>query len=66
VETLRQRFKARSLDPQEDVFRNQVGDIGTYGVQNMGGKVKLLSKYSLERNNTLSSMFRTQYTPDSL
>jgi hypothetical protein len=25
-----------------------------------------LAKYSLDRNNTIESMFRTQYTPDFL
>jgi hypothetical protein len=25
-----------------------------------------LSKYSLDRNNTIASLFRTQYTPDFL
>jgi hypothetical protein len=25
-----------------------------------------LSKYSLDRNNTIASLFRTQYTPDLL
>jgi hypothetical protein len=29
-----------------------------------GGKVMFLSKYSLDRNNIISSMFRTQYIPD--
>jgi hypothetical protein len=29
-------------------------------------KVMFLSKYSLDRNNTIASLFRTQYTPDFL
>jgi hypothetical protein len=29
-------------------------------------KVKFLSKYSLDRNNTIDSLFPTQYTPDFL
>jgi hypothetical protein len=28
--------------------------------------VMFLSKYSLDRNNTISSLYRTQYTPDFL
>jgi hypothetical protein len=31
----------------------------------MEKKVMFLSKYSLDRNNTIASLFRTQYTPDS-
>jgi hypothetical protein len=27
-------------------------------------KVMFMSKYSLVRNNTIASLFRTQYTPD--
>jgi hypothetical protein len=30
----------------------------------IGKKVIFLSKYSLDRNNDIFSMFRTQYTPD--
>jgi hypothetical protein len=29
-------------------------------------RIMLLSKYSLDRNNTIASLFRTQYTPDFL
>jgi hypothetical protein len=29
-------------------------------------KVMFLSKYSLDRNNIIASLFRTQYTPDFL
>jgi hypothetical protein len=29
-------------------------------------KVMFLSEYSLDRNNTIASLFRTQYTPDFL
>jgi hypothetical protein len=29
-------------------------------------KIKFLSKYSLDRNNTFASLFRTQYTLDFL
>jgi hypothetical protein len=30
----------------------------------IGKKVVFLSKYSLDTNNTIASLFRTQYTPD--
>jgi hypothetical protein len=42
---------------------DEIGDI--LRIRNIGGKVMLLSKYSLERNNTISAMFCTQYNPHS-
>jgi hypothetical protein len=35
-------------------------------VRSIEKKVMFLSKYSLDRNNTIASLFRTQYTPDFL
>jgi hypothetical protein len=51
---------------QTTVFRyKEIGDILCIII---GGKVMFLSKYSLDINNTMFSMFRTQYiyvcTPD--
>jgi hypothetical protein len=57
--------EARSYDPQKIVFRNK--EIGDKLCGKNRKKVVLLSKYSLDRNNTIASLFRAhtaQYTPD--
>jgi hypothetical protein len=55
--------EARSLDPQEVVFHNPqcYKEIGIYCVQSIW---KIVMFYSFSINNTFSSMFRTQCTPD--
>jgi hypothetical protein len=57
--------EARSLDNQELVFRKSLCSdtkkSGVYCVQNVGKTVNFLSKYSLDRNNNIFSMIRTQY-----
>jgi hypothetical protein len=44
------------------VFRHK--EIGDILCTKQREKVMILSNYSTDRNNTISSMFRTQYTPD--
>jgi hypothetical protein len=46
--------------PQTIVFRNK--DIVDKLCGKQRKKVMFLSKYSLDRNNTIASLFRTQYT----
>jgi hypothetical protein len=50
--------------PQTVVFRNT--EIGDKLCGKHRKKVMFLSKYPLDRNNTIASLFRTQYTPDFL
>jgi hypothetical protein len=50
--------------PQTLVFRSK--EIGDKLCEKHWKKVMFLSKYSLDRNNTIASLFRTQYTPDFL
>jgi hypothetical protein len=50
----------RSLDPKKVVLRNNtVPKSRIYCVRNIGKKIMFQPKYSLHRNNTISSMFRT-------
>jgi hypothetical protein len=50
--------------PQTIVFRYK--DIGDKLCGKHRKKVMFHSKYSLDRNNSFASLFRTQYTPDFL
>jgi hypothetical protein len=49
---------------QTILFRNK--EIGDKSCGKHRKKVMFLSKYSLDRHNTIDSLFRTQYTPDFL
>jgi hypothetical protein len=51
---------------QTIVFRNKEIKSGINCVRSIDKKVMFLSKYSLDRNNTIASLFRTQYTPHFL